>query len=225
MRGPVRRSTTVRHAHTLLVGRTPSAKPRGIFACPNGQGLLCGKAICKCAFRSDLGAQRVKQSSQIVQVGTQHRSQAYPLAVRDITAAHRDGVCIATLKRKIRSRRHEPKGRNRQSLALVTARQPQSEPAARNSRSQHRNLEENPFSLANPLRRNLYIQTDEQCVGDRTSLTWYQRLTSHRRLEQSCRLLIEVRLSLSPTHCEVTPLLFGERYLNRIFSFLVLLSV
>ena len=160
MRGPVRRSTTVRHAHTLLVGRTPSAKPRGIFACPNGQGLLCGKAICKCAFRSDLGAQRVKQSSQIVQVGTQHRSQAYPLAVRDITAAHRDGVCIATLKRKIRSRRHEPKGRNRQSLALVTARQPQSEPAARNSRSQHRNLEENPSSFANRSRPYLYIQTD-----------------------------------------------------------------
>ena len=35
-----------------------------------------------------------------------------------------------------------------------------SEPAARNSRSQHRNLEENPSSFANHLRRHLYIQTD-----------------------------------------------------------------
>src|ERR1700685_790045 len=35
-----------------------------------------------------------------------------------------------------------------------------SEPAARNSRSQHRNLEENPSSFANHLWRHLYIQTD-----------------------------------------------------------------
>src|ERR1700689_3407590 len=37
-----------------------------------------------------------------------------------------------------------------------------SEPAAPNSRSQHRNLEENPFSFASkPHSRYLYIQTDE----------------------------------------------------------------
>jgi hypothetical protein len=36
-----------------------------------------------------------------------------------------------------------------------------SEPAARNSRSQHRNLEENPSSFASHLRWHLYIQTDE----------------------------------------------------------------
>src|SRR5271155_4823392 len=36
-----------------------------------------------------------------------------------------------------------------------------SEPAARYSRSQHRNLEENPSSFPRQLRRHLYIQTDE----------------------------------------------------------------
>jgi hypothetical protein len=35
-----------------------------------------------------------------------------------------------------------------------------SEPTARNSRSQHRNLEENPSSFPRQLRRHLYIQTD-----------------------------------------------------------------
>ena len=36
-----------------------------------------------------------------------------------------------------------------------------SEPAARNSRSQHSNLEENPSSFPRHLQRHLYIQTDE----------------------------------------------------------------
>jgi len=37
----------------------------------------------------------VKQSKQIVQMGTQHRSQAYPLAIRDIVRAGRLGQIVA----------------------------------------------------------------------------------------------------------------------------------
>ena len=59
-----------------------------------GKDCYVEKPFANVLEEAKLARQTVKQSKQVVQMGTQHRSQPYPLAVRDIIKSGRIGDIV-----------------------------------------------------------------------------------------------------------------------------------